>query len=55
VVQGLGPEVIADEGVGSREDWVLKAADKCTASANSADGFNMLDPIRRPSSRRDWT
>jgi arginine decarboxylase len=41
-----GPEVIADEGVGSREDWVLKAADKWHGFGKLADGFNMLDPIK---------
>ncbi|MDZ4201720.1 MAG: arginine/lysine/ornithine decarboxylase [Gallionella sp.] len=41
-----GPEVLAEEGVGSREDWVLKAADKWHGFGKLADGFNMLDPIK---------
>jgi arginine decarboxylase len=41
-----GPDVIAEEGVGSREDWVLKAADKWHGFGKLADGFNMLDPIK---------
>jgi arginine decarboxylase len=41
-----GPDVIAEEGVGSREDWVLKAVDKWHGFGKLADGFNMLDPIK---------
>ncbi len=41
-----GPNEIADEGVGSREDWVLKSSDKWHGFGNLADGFNMLDPIK---------
>ncbi len=41
-----GPDEIADEGVGSREDWVLKSSDKWHGFGNLADGFNMLDPIK---------
>ncbi len=41
-----GPDVIAEEGVGSREDWVLKSSDKWHGFGNLADGFNMLDPIK---------
>jgi len=41
-----GPEVLAEEGVGSREDWVLKAADKWHGFSQLAEGFNMLDPIK---------
>jgi arginine decarboxylase len=41
-----GPEDIAEEGVGSREDWVLRAADKWHGFGSLAEGFNMLDPIK---------
>ncbi len=41
-----GPDVIAEEGVGSREDWVLKASDKWHGFGDLAEGFNMLDPIK---------
>ncbi len=41
-----GPDEIADEGVGSREDWVLKSSDKWHGFGDLADGFNMLDPIK---------
>src|SRR5512141_1290749 len=41
-----GPEKIAAEGIGSREDWVLKANEKWHGFGNLALGFNMLDPIK---------
>ncbi|MBV1774203.1 arginine/lysine/ornithine decarboxylase [Burkholderiaceae bacterium DAT-1] len=41
-----GPEYLAEEGVGSREDWVLHAGDDWHGFGNLADGFNMLDPIK---------
>ncbi|BBJ00345.1 lysine decarboxylase [Ferrigenium kumadai] len=41
-----GPNDIAEEGVGSREDWVLKASDKWHGFGKLAEGFNMLDPIK---------
>src|SRR5512141_1005799 len=41
-----GPEKIVAEGIGSREDWVLKANDKWHGFGNLASGFNMLDPIK---------
>jgi len=41
-----GPDILADEGVGSREDWVLKPSDKWHGFGNLAEGFNMLDPIK---------
>ncbi|MFA6062551.1 MAG: arginine/lysine/ornithine decarboxylase [Gallionella sp.] len=41
-----GPDDIAEEGMGSREDWVLKASDKWHGFGDLADGFNMLDPIK---------
>ncbi len=41
-----GPDVIAEEGMGSREDWVLKPSDKWHGFGDLAEGFNMLDPIK---------
>ena len=41
-----GPEKLAVDGVGSREDWVLKANEKWHGFGNLATGFNMLDPIK---------
>jgi len=41
-----GPDNLAEEGIGSREDWVLKASDKWHDFGNLATGFNMLDPIK---------
>ncbi|MGZ8256235.1 MAG: Orn/Lys/Arg family decarboxylase [Gallionella sp.] len=41
-----GPSNIAEEGIGTREDWVLTADDKWHGFGNLATGFNMLDPIK---------
>jgi arginine decarboxylase len=41
-----GPDKLAAEGIGSREDWVLKANEKWHGFGNLAPGFNMLDPIK---------
>jgi arginine decarboxylase len=41
-----GPDDLADEGIGSREDWVLRANDHWHGFGNLAPGFNMLDPIK---------
>jgi arginine decarboxylase len=42
-----GPEKnVTQEGIGSREEWVLKANDKWHGFGNLATGFNMLDPIK---------
>ena len=41
-----GPEKIAGEGIGSREDWMLKTGDKWHGFGKLAPGFNMLDPIK---------
>src|SRR4030067_872051 len=41
-----GPEKIAEEGIGSREDWMLKTGDKWHGFGKLASGFNMLDPIK---------
>ena len=63
-----GPERLAPEGMGKRDDWMLRANEKWHGFGNLAPGFNMLDPIkatvitpgprrvgqvrRRPASRR---
>jgi arginine decarboxylase len=41
-----GPDKLADEGVGTREQWVLKANEKWHGFGDLAAGFNMLDPIK---------
>ncbi len=41
-----GPEKIAEEGIGSREDWMLTTAEKWHGFGKLAAGFNMLDPIK---------
>jgi arginine decarboxylase len=41
-----GPEHLADEGMGDREDWVLRDAEHWHGFGKLAPGFNMLDPIK---------
>jgi arginine decarboxylase len=41
-----GPEKLADEGIGSREDWMLRTNEKWHGFGALAPGFNMLDPIK---------
>lgn len=41
-----GPDHLAEEGMGEREDWMLKAGERWHGFGNLADGFNMLDPIK---------
>jgi arginine decarboxylase len=50
-----GPEQLADEGIGTAEDWIIRSDaednDKAAKSrwhgfGQLADGFNMLDPIK---------
>ncbi|MFN7291134.1 MAG: Orn/Lys/Arg decarboxylase N-terminal domain-containing protein [Pirellula sp.] len=41
-----GPEQLAEDGIGEREDWVLKTGDDWHGFGNIAPGFNMLDPIK---------
>ncbi|MCU0823596.1 MAG: arginine/lysine/ornithine decarboxylase [Leptospira sp.] len=41
-----GPEALAEEGSGEREDWILKANDRWHGFGDIASGFNMLDPIK---------
>ena len=41
-----GPDDLAEEGIGAREDWMLKADERWHGFGNLAPGFNMLDPIK---------
>ena len=41
-----GPEHLAEEGIGDREDWILKSNDRWHGFGDLATGFNMLDPIK---------
>jgi len=41
-----GPDYLVEDGVGNREDWVLRAGERWHGFQNLAPGFNMLDPIK---------
>ncbi len=41
-----GPDELAEEGIGEREDWVLRAGERWHGFGDLAPGFNMLDPIK---------
>ncbi len=41
-----GPEYLAEEGIGSREDWMLKPNEHWHGFGDLAPGINMLDPIK---------
>jgi len=41
-----GPDKLAAEGIGKREDWMLRANDRWHGFGDLAPGFNMLDPIK---------
>jgi arginine/lysine/ornithine decarboxylase len=41
-----GPDKLAAEGIGNRDDWMLKTGDKWHGFGDLAAGFNMLDPIK---------
>ncbi|MBS0368657.1 MAG: arginine/lysine/ornithine decarboxylase [Proteobacteria bacterium] len=41
-----GPDYLADEGVGDREEWMLRDSERWHGFGNIAPGFNMLDPIK---------
>ena len=41
-----GPEYLVDEGMASRDDWILHADERWHGFGNLAPGFNMLDPIK---------
>ncbi len=41
-----GPDELAEEGIGERDDWILRANDRWHGFGDLAPGFNMLDPIK---------
>jgi arginine decarboxylase len=41
-----GPDYLAAEGIGSREEWMLRSGDRWHGFGDIAPGFNMLDPIK---------
>ncbi|MDH5204331.1 MAG: lysine decarboxylase, partial [Hylemonella sp.] len=48
-----GPDKLADEGIGSAEDWIIRSDGRSAKNGSKwhgfgqlADGFNMLDPIK---------
>ncbi|MDT3670756.1 MAG: arginine/lysine/ornithine decarboxylase [Aromatoleum sp.] len=41
-----GPEYLPEEGIGEREDWMLRAGERWHGFGNLAPEFNMLDPIK---------
>jgi arginine decarboxylase len=41
-----GPDALAEEGIGDREDWMLKTGERWHGFGDLAPGFNMLDPIK---------
>ncbi len=44
--QVWGPEHLSDDGVGTRDDWMIHAEDDWHGFGKLAPGFNMLDPIK---------
>jgi len=41
-----GPQALASDGIGEREDWILAPNDDWHGFGNLAADFNMLDPIK---------
>ncbi|MFZ5466099.1 MAG: Orn/Lys/Arg decarboxylase N-terminal domain-containing protein [Pseudomonadota bacterium] len=41
-----GPDHLPEEGLGRREDWMIKQGDRWHGFGPLAEGFNMLDPIK---------
>jgi arginine decarboxylase len=41
-----GPEYLVEEGMASRDDWMLSTDDRWHGFGKLAPGFNMLDPIK---------
>ena len=41
-----GPEELAEEGMGDREDWMLRAGERWHGFGDLAPEFNLLDPIK---------
>jgi len=44
--QVWGPETLSEDGIGSREDWIIRAEDNWHGFGDLAPNFNMLDPIK---------
>lgn len=44
--QVWGPEELAEEGIGPRENWILKPKEQWHGFGKITNDFNMLDPIR---------
>jgi arginine decarboxylase len=44
--QVWGPDTLSEDGIGSREDWIIRAEDNWHGFGQLAPGFNMLDPIK---------
>ncbi|HYN79571.1 MAG TPA: arginine/lysine/ornithine decarboxylase, partial [Lamprocystis sp. (in: g-proteobacteria)] len=44
--QVWGPDDLAEEGIGERGDWILRADERWHGFGDLAPGFNMLDPIK---------
>lgn len=41
-----GPDTLAEEGMGDRDDWVIHSDDSWHGFGEIESGFNMLDPIK---------
>ena len=41
-----GPDALEEDGIGTQDDWMLRADDPWHGFGALADGFNMLDPIK---------
>ena len=44
--QVWGPDALATEGMGSSDDWILRAGEAWHGFGDLAPGFNLLDPIK---------
>ena len=44
--QVWGPDELPQDGMGTRDDWMLKAGEAWHGFGDLADGFNLLDPIK---------
>ena len=44
--QVWGPEELAEDGIGTRDQWTLKAGEEWHGFGDLAEGFNILDPIK---------
>lgn len=41
-----GPDALVEDGIGDREEWMLKSNERWHGFGDLADGFNLLDPIK---------